>query len=196
MGLILPRLDDKCLGEDGQSTDPVKLAKKAALIELYSWVYDVGGLVRRSKEVKGKGEDPGIQFIGEFKAHTAPGLPAAIADIWFIAGKAHVPGMYQDVLYAGLVNAQAQDPEATVQFLIRIGIKPPTSDKPSMTGYEWTVQTLVDTDAADSPVDLLFATAKPLQLSAPVVAPDSNSAAAEAVPAGRHARETRQGTVR
>lgn len=161
MGLALPRLDDKCLNEDG-STDMAKLARKNELIARYAHVYDLGGLIRRAKAVKGKGDQDGVQFVGEFKAH----LSEALGGTWFIAGKAHVPKMYEDVLYAGLVNAQGTDPEATLKFLIRVGIKPPTSDKPSMTGYEWTVQTLVDTDAAESPVDLLFSAAAGVNLLA------------------------------
>lgn len=181
MGLHLPRLDDPCVyGPDAQ--DPTKIglqdpAKKQALnvlIEKYKAVYVVGGQIVSTKLTKGKGDEPGVRFVGQFKALVNPIFGGAI----YVSARCHVPKFFEEVLYTNVLNAQKADNAATLEFLIGIGLKAPNPTKPSITGYEWTVEPLVDMSAADDPVDLLFSRAKErVALAAPTMSVGEPSSA-------------------
>lgn len=157
LGLELPRLDDKPTDEAGKKA----LAEKIAL---WAHVYDLGGRVRGSKATKGKGDKDGVKFIGEFRARLADHLGGT----WYVSGRAHVPTVFEEMLYAQLVGAQELaranqsadnggiSDSGMVEFLVRVGIKPPKPGKPSAVGYEWTVEPLVETERASDPVMGLF----------------------------------------
>lgn len=172
LGITLPRLDDVL--EDGDREGKKKLDER---IKKWAHVYDIGGRVARFRPTKGKGDKDGIQFLGEFKAHLAEHLGGA----WFVSGRAHVPGMFEEMLYAQLVEAQREDEKATIEFLIRVGIKPPKPGKPSAVGYEWTVEPLIDADRAVDPLQALFdkagQRALPSQAAQPAAISDKKAAA-------------------
>lgn len=151
MNLILPRLDDECKNEDG-SPSPSKRAHLQEQIAKCEHVYDLGGRITDVKTVKGRGDEPGVRFVGKFKSHTSP----AFGDKWFVAGRAHVPKFFEEQLYAEVLQAKNVDPNATLDFMIRVGMKPPKPGKPSTVGYEWTVQTLISIDVTEDPVQKLF----------------------------------------
>lgn len=169
MALHLPRLDDPCLDETGM-VSPEKRKALNALIEKYQAVYALGGQVLQTKATKGKADEPGVRFVGKFKAFVNPLFGGA----WFVSARCHVPKFFEEVLYTEFVQAKTRADAAgeavTLEFLIGVGLKPPAPGKPSITGYEWTVEPLVDMSAADDPVDLLFARAKErAALAAPTV---------------------------
>lgn len=155
MGIILPRLDDPCVGDTGLPSPEKKIALNMQ-IEKYRAVYVVGGQVLKTTSTKGKGDEPGVRFVGKFKGIVNPLFGGA----WFISARCHVPKFFEEVLYASVVDAKRDDPDATLEFLIGVGIKPPAPGKPSITGYEWTVDALVDMDTTNDPVDALFNRAK------------------------------------
>lgn len=168
MGLQLPRLDM----DQQPGLSPEELAKArekvSELVAKYAYVYDIGGRVAKTRLVKGKADKEGVQMIGEFQARLAPHLGSTI----FYSGRAHVPSMLEEMLYSQLVDSQKEDPEATIDFLFRVGIKPPKPGKASAVGYEWTVEPLVEMERASNPVQALFDRAnQPRQLAAPVSSP-------------------------
>lgn len=97
-------------------------------------LYDLFGVVARTKQGQ-TDKGPWLAFLGEFEAVTPDG------EI-FLSGKTHIP-VLEDMLYSTLMQAQAKDPKATVQIALRIGLKPAPTTKPSATGYEFDVQSLV-----------------------------------------------------
>lgn len=159
MQIHLPRLDDPCLDETGLPS-PTKKQALDVLIAKYRAVYALGGQITDTKATKGKGDEPGVRFVGKFKALVNPLFGGA----WFVSGRCHVPKFFEEILFTEFVNArksaQGSDQTPTLEFLIGVGLKPPMPGKPSITGYEWTVEPLVDMSAADDPVDLLFSRAK------------------------------------
>lgn len=156
MGLHLPRLDDACIDSATGLQDPNKKRALDALIEKCRAIYVVGGQIVSTKATKGKGDEPGVRFVGQFKALVHPAFGGAI----YISARCHVPKFFEEVLYTNVINAQKVDASATLEFLVGVGLKPPAPGKPSITGYEWTVEPLVDMSAADDPVDALFSRAK------------------------------------
>lgn len=97
-------------------------------------LYDLFGVAARTKTGQ-TDKGPWLAFLGEFEAVTPDG------EI-FMSGKTHIP-VLEDMLYAALQQAQEKDPKATVQLAIRVGIKPAPTTKPSATGYEFDVQSLI-----------------------------------------------------
>lgn len=176
MGLILPRLDDNCLDDHGNTVPARKSALDAAIAK-YSWAYDLGGRIIEVKTVKGKGDEPGVRFVGKFRAHINP----AIQDKWFVSGRCHVPKFFEEVMYGQVIEAKNVDPNATIDFLIRVGIKPPKPGKPSAVGYEWTVDTLVSADVYEDPVMAMFEKAAAPVALAPPVAPEGGASETAAV---------------
>lgn len=194
MGLILPRLDDKCLyGPETQDPtkvgleDPDKRRALNALIEKYRAVYVVGGQITKTAPTKGKGDEPGVRFVGQFKALVNPLFGGAM----YVSSRCHVPKFFEEVLYTNVVNAKAADDSATLEFLIGVGLKAPNPAKPSITGYEWTVEPLVDLAAADDPVDALFSRAKDrVALAAPTVTVGESSSPGASTNGAATASET------
>lgn len=186
LGLILPRLDDTCLDPQGH-TIPSRREQLDKNIALYAWCYDLGGRIADVKTVKGKGDDPGVRFVGKFRARLNP----AIADRWFISGRCHVPRFFEEQMYAQVLDVKKVDPNATMDFLIRVGIKPSNPNKPSTVGYEWTVQTLVSMDVYEDPVAKLFDQAvSPPALAAPIAtAATPATTVADSTPATNGASE-------
>jgi hypothetical protein len=168
LGLVLPRLD----GQGLEPNDVEGQRKLAETTKRYAHVYNLGGLVRGFRPTKGKGDKDGIQFLGQFRVQLADHLGAK----WFVSGRAHVPGMFEEMLYGQLVEALKDPDDTTVQFLIAVGIKPPKKDKPSAVGYEWTVTPLVDVAVAGDPVAVLFEKAAQRALAAPIAEPIKEAA--------------------
>ena len=89
-------------------------------------------------------------FLGDFRAVTPDGKR-------FMSGKAYIP-VIDSMLYSALQSAR--DPETggdaknVLQVAVSIAIKPAPTNKPSMTGYEFDVQTLSD-PAEDDPLTAL-----------------------------------------
>jgi len=175
MNIRLPRLDDNIEYDDQPGvTDPLKKKKRDDLIAKWSHAYTIGGLVVATKTTKGKDDKEGIRFIGQFKAQLADHLGGK----WFASGRCHLPTSGEELLFTSFTMAKQADEGSKVQFLFKIGIQPPKPGKPSMTGYEWTVQPLVDLSEATDPVQQLFDRAK---AAVPMLAgPDAG--AAEAAP--------------
>lgn len=162
MSLDLPRLDDTCM-EDGHLI-PTRKAKLDENIAKYAYAYDLGGRIFSVKTVKGKGDEPGVRFVGKFRAHINPDLGGK----WFVSSRCHVPKFFEEIMYGQVLEAQKDNPDATVDFLIRVGIKPPKPGKPSAVGYEWTVDTLISMDVSEDPVAKMFErTQQPAALTAP-----------------------------
>lgn len=155
MGLVLPRLDTPIVDESG-NTDSGKKQALEKLIERYQAVYVLGGRIANTKLTKGKGDDPGVRFIGQFKAIVNQVVASSNFGNYFVSGRAHVPKFYEEILYAQVLEAKQGDTNALVDFLVGVGLKPPAPGKPSITGYEWTIEPLVDMSPADNPVDALF----------------------------------------
>lgn len=155
MGLILPRLDTPVVDESG-NTDPAKKQGLEKLIEKYAAVYVLGGRIANTKLTKGKGDDPGVRFIGQFKALVNPVCANSSVGNYFVSGRAHVPKFYEEILYTQVLEGKEKDPSTLIDFLVGVGLKAPAVGKPSITGYEWTIEPLVDMSPADNPVDALF----------------------------------------
>jgi hypothetical protein len=170
MGLVLPRLDDPIVDTNGDP-DIHKKRARDALIEKYRAIYVLGGRVVSTKPTAGKDKDnPGVRFVGSFKAIVNPALANQNVGTYFVSSRMHVPKFFEEVLYAQVLQAQLADKTATLELLIGVGLKSPNPAKPSITGYEWTVEPLVDMSAADDPVDALFARGKErVALAAPTV---------------------------
>lgn len=171
MGILLPRLDDPITDNNG---DPDLSKKRArdALIEKYLAVYVLGGRIFKTSPTKGKGEEPGVRFTGQFKAIVNPLVANAKVGNYFVSSRMHVPRFFEEVLYAQVMDAQRDDKTAVLELLIGVGMKPPQPGKPSITGYEWTVEPLVDMTPVDDPVDALFNRGKErVALAAPAAQP-------------------------
>lgn len=176
MGVRPPRLDDKCLDDKG-NPDPQKREVLDALIKKWAFAYRISGRVTSVKGVKGKGDQDGIRFIGAFRAQLAPHLKS----LWFAGGRCHLPRAGEESLHTAFVMAVEEaakesadvPPEKAIHpsvvFMFDIGVKPPHPDKPSITGYEWTVRPVVDFALAHDPLLEMFRNAPPpLALASPV----------------------------
>lgn len=78
-----------------------------------------------------------LQFIGDFEAVNFNG------EI-FRAPRCHIPQPFEDMLYTQLMQVQQSDPKASVQFAVRVSVKPPMKGRPSAVGYEYVVTPLVE----------------------------------------------------
>jgi hypothetical protein len=92
-----------------------------------------------------------LQFVGDFEAITPDG------EI-FRAPRCHIPQPFEDMLYTQLMQVQATDPKASVQFAVRVSVVPPVKGKPSAVGYEYRVTPLVESRDTN-PLQLLKETA-------------------------------------
>lgn len=97
-------------------------------------LYDLFGSTNRVKQGQ-TDKGPWVAFLGEFQAVTPDG------EI-FDSGKAHIPVM-EDILFMALAKAQEEDAKSTVNVALRIAIKPAPAGKPSATGYEFDVQSIL-----------------------------------------------------
>lgn len=178
MNLILPRLDDVIDINDPKAKEKQKDLQER--IDKCVLIYRLGGHVVKSRTTKGKGDKDGVQFIGEFEAR--------FTDWWagkrFFAGRAHVPGSLEEMLYTQLVDSKRLDQDAAIDFLVDIGTKPPKPGKPSAVGYEWTVTPVVEVARVSNPVAALFERA---QTTPRLAGPSSSESAAEAPAAARAA---------
>jgi len=162
ISLIIPRMDIKFVDDQG-NVDEKKRAELSANIEKYRACYVLGGRITATKVTKGRGDEPGVRFMGSFKAFLHPALGGQA----FASARCHVPKFYEEVLYTHVCNGKELDPDSMLEFLVGIGAKPPNPGKPSIVGYEWTVEPLVSMDTVDDPVDALFARGKQFSLPAP-----------------------------
>lgn len=141
------------------------VVKPRELFQLY-------GIVNRYKQgTTDKG--PWVKFLGRFKAVTtldANGVPNKDGEVrMFESGAAHIPVM-EDILFGAIEEARAGNPgkAITVEVALRVSIKTAPAGKPSMTGYEFDVQPLVQrTPTQEDPLERLMAEAK--ALSAPAL---------------------------
>jgi hypothetical protein len=87
---------------------------------------------------------PWVAFLGSFEAtrHSDGAV--------FQAGQCFIPKAVEDLLVSAMRAGQKDDPQASVQFAIEVGIKPADT----AVGYEYTVKNLVKTQNAD-PLALL-----------------------------------------
>lgn len=87
---------------------------------------------------------PWVAFLGSFEATRASDGQV------FQAGQCFIPKAVEDLLVSSMRAGQKDDPQASVQFAIEVGIKPADT----AVGYEFTVKNLVKTQNAD-PLALL-----------------------------------------
>jgi hypothetical protein len=106
-------------------------------------LYSVFGLSHGVRT--GTGDNgPWVAFLGSFEAvRTKDGKR-------FQGGQCFVPKAVEDILVAALHAGQKDDPTASVEFAIEVGIK----FAQTATGYEYTVKNLVKTKNADPLADL------------------------------------------
>lgn len=99
-------------------------------------LYDVYGIAGKTKQGR---TDKGdwLAFKGEFEALTPEG------EI-FRSGTLHLQQPMEDMLLSALMTSQEQQEGSTVQFAVRVSLVAPKKGKPSMTGYEYSVQPLVE----------------------------------------------------
>lgn len=115
--------------------------------ELYK-LFGITGKVKVSTTDKGES----IAFLGRFRAISPDGTRV------FESGQAYVP-VLEEVLHSALMEAQDPErggnPKAQITFAVSIGIQPAPADKPSMTGYVYEVQKLVDAQSETDPLLML-----------------------------------------
>lgn len=105
-----------------------------AEFNLYN-VYGIASKVRSGTTDKGEW----ISFKGQFEAMTPQGE-------LFASGQVFLPQPFEDMLFSKLQEAQQQDEKASVQFAVRVFCVPPTKGKPSMTGYEYRCEPLIESN--------------------------------------------------
>lgn len=129
-------------------------------------LYDLFGVTNRVKQgTTDKGE--WVAFLGEFEAVTPEG------EI-FQSGRAHIP-VLEDMLFAALAKAQEADPKASIQVALRVSIVPAPVTKPSATGYEYEVQSIVPPQQSNA-IAALKQMAAQHRLAAPAKVPEGTVA--------------------
>lgn len=117
-------------------------------------LYDVFGIVNDVRKSKPDAERAWIGFVGQFEAVTPEG------EI-FQSGQCFLVQPITDMLYSALKQSEASSVEghAQVQMAVRISIVAPSksadgSFKQSMTGYEFRVKPLIESQST-SPLALI-----------------------------------------
>lgn len=132
-------------------------------------LYDLFGTIVRvqSKTSDTTSKGVSIAFVGEFEAVTSDGEV-------FVSGKCFIP-VLEDVLFAAFQGAKDKDEKASLDIALRVAIKTAPADKPSMTGYEFDVQSLIPVKSSNRIAALrqLAAQNSPA-LAAPVVGKKPN----------------------
>jgi hypothetical protein len=82
-------------------------------------------------------------FLGQFEATNAK------TGEKFQSGKCFLPNVVTDILVQGMRSVQTVDDNASVEFVLDVGIAPDTSGQPNAYGYVYTVQQVVDVSASD-----------------------------------------------
>lgn len=101
-------------------------------------LYDLFGTVRSARVVEdrsGMNRKPSIKFGGKFKAVTQSGKE-------FDSGVTFIP-VLDEMLATALKEAQDANPDAQIEIALSIGIVTAPEGKPSMTGYEFDVQRIL-----------------------------------------------------
>jgi hypothetical protein len=109
-------------------------------------LYDIYGMTNKVKSGSSeKGE--WTQFRGEFEAVTPDGEV-------FVAGGCFLPEPIQSMLHSQMSQAQVEDKNASVKFAVRVSIVKPAKGKPSVTGYEYRVKPIIESNE-ESPLKAL-----------------------------------------
>lgn len=117
-------------------------------------LYEIYGHARSATIIPDKSgtKKDSVRFAGEFKAITPD-------EYVFESGRCFIP-VLEEYLYSALKSAQEQEPGAYLEIALSIGIDPAPSGKPSMTGYEFNVQRLIQSaPKKDDPIARLMAEA-------------------------------------
>lgn len=138
-------------------------------------LYDLFGTINGVKQGNSAMGD-WTAFKGRFVAVTPPDEHGQVRE--FTAGKTHIPVM-SDMIFGTLDEARAanEGKPVSIEIALRISIVPANPNKPSMTGYEYDVQFLVQPrrEEATDPIALLRKQAAVNQgapaLAAPSAAP-------------------------
>jgi hypothetical protein len=109
-----------------------KLTAVVAMRDLYD-VFGVASKIKTRNTVNATW----IEFVGDFEARTTSGEV-------YRSRRCQVPPPFEDELFSRLIEAQAKDSKASVEFAVRISVVPPPKGKPSAVGYEYQVTRLVE----------------------------------------------------
>lgn len=131
-------------------------------------LFDVYGFASGIKTSKPDSERQWCAFIGEFEAVRIDTGEVSVS------GKCFIPQPMQDMLFGRIMQQKevSTDGGANVQFAIRVKIVAPAKGRPSITGYEFQCETILESNDS-SPMQSLRDQAKAavLALSAPKAAP-------------------------
>lgn len=149
-------------------------------------LYDVYGQVRVATLIPDKTgqRKDSIRFAGKFKALTQDGYV-------FESGRMFIP-VFEEMIYSGLMDAQAIDKGAYIEIALSVGIMTAPTGKPSATGYEFDVQRLIQkAPTPDDPIErLIKEAAEQKKLAAPTAPAGATAEAAHAQTAGADATPT------
>lgn len=139
-------------------------------------LFDIYGFASGIKTSKPDSERQWCAFIGEFEAVRIDTGEVAKS------GKCFIPQPMQDMLFGRIMQQKevSTDGGANVQFAIRVKIVAPAKGRPSITGYEFQCETILESNDT-SPMQSLRDQAKQavLALSAPKVTPIKEAVAAK-----------------